>query len=187
MKLNINTLRSVLRYEPETGLLYWLERPRSLLKSDHEWRRWNTRYAGKVAFSPNTSGYLDGMIFRVMHRAHQVAWALHYGEWPTLDIDHINGERTDNRIANLRQVDRATNARNQRVRRNNKTGVMGVSRQRSGGFRATICVNGKLSHLGVFPTLDEAAAARKKAERENGFHENHGRHGIVLTDERDAA
>jgi len=174
MKHTPSLISLLLRYEAETGKLFWLQRPRIFFKSDREWRRWNTRYAGKEAFSPNTQGYLDGMIFRTMYRAHHVAWALHYGEWPELQIDHINGDRADNRIVNLREVTRSENCRNTRLRSNNTSGVMGVSRHGK-RWRAYIHADGRIVHLGVFATVEEAKAARKAAEAEHGYHANHGR------------
>jgi hypothetical protein len=163
----------LMRYDPETGKLYWLERPRVFFKSDKDHKRWNTRYAGNEAFSPNNNGYLDGMIFRRMYRAHQVAWALHYGEWPKDQIDHINGDRSDNRITNLRVVSRSENCRNTKLRSNSKTGVLGVYRHKH-RWRATI-YDGGSRHIGLFDTFEDAVAARKAAERELGYHPNHGR------------
>lgn len=166
-------LRELLAYDPETGVLVWKVRGRHLFTSDREHKRWNGRYGGKTAFSPNRNGYLDGMVFRQMQRAHRVAWAIYYGVWPTHDIDHINGVRTDNRISNLRSVDRRANSRNQKLRSTNKSGVMGVCRIR-GRWRAYINVK-RATHIGTYDTFDEAVEARRQAERRLGYHENHGR------------
>lgn len=164
----------LMRYEPETGKLFWLQRPRAFFKSEREWKRWNTRYAGKEAFTPNSSGYLDGMIFRQMYRAHQVAWALHHGNWPEENIDHINGDRADNRIDNLRLASFKENARNTKLRRTNKSGCVGVLPLRR-RWRAYIYAENEQRHIGVFDTYEEAVAARKEAEARYGFHPNHGR------------
>lgn len=96
------------------------------------------------------------------------------GYWPELQIDHINGDVTDNRISNLREVSASVNGQNCKRRHDNTTGVTGVSRTKN-SFRAEICVAGKRHRLGQFRSIEQAIAARKLAEREMGFHENHGR------------
>lgn len=171
-KCDINMLRRLMSYDPETGQITWRERTVTDCPKEKERKRWNGRYAGREAFRIVPSGYRVGMIFRSMYRAHRVAWAMHYGVWPTGEIDHINGNRADNRIANLRDVSKAENIRNQKVRRNNRTGAIGVYPLRN-KWRATI-YRGKCIHLGMFATFDKALAARKQAERDLGFHENHG-------------
>ena len=167
-------LRQLLQYDPASGILRWKLRDRSFFGSDAEYKRWNGRYAGKTAFTPNTNGYLDGYVLRVMHRAHHIAWALYYDEAPAEYIDHINGNRADNRIENLRQVSARQNARNAKVKSTNKSGVIGVCRHET-GWRATIMGDNKQIHLGVFKRIEDAVAARKAAERRLGYHKNHGR------------
>jgi hypothetical protein len=162
-------LRKLLRYEPDTGKLFWLHRPREMFTLDREFKRWNNRYAGTEASYDRATGYRGAFVFRKSFSAHRLAWAIHYNEWPTGDLDHINGVRDDNRIANLRVVTRTENARNAKRRCTNKSGVTGVIWYR-GKWRAYI-----VTHLGLFDTLEEAAAARKAEERRLGFHENHGR------------
>lgn len=180
-------LHLLLVYKADTGRLYWRERPAQFFRSEGERIRWNGRYAGKEAFSINADGYRDGMIFRKMYRSHAVVWAMHTGKWPPDDkqIDHINGERDDNRIENLRLVTRSENCRNTKLRAANKSGVPGVYPYR-GKWRSLIMDNGKWRHLGVFADIEAAKAARRSAEVELGYHENHGRaarHGIPLSDE----
>lgn len=172
--LDIDLLAQIICLDKETGYLFWLARDRKFFRTDGEHKRWNGRYAGKRAFTINSNGYRDGMIFRKMHRAHHVAWALHYGAWPTMDIDHINGDRDDNRISNLRQVTRSENCRNTFLRRNNTSGVMGVSKNKN-RWIAYIYDQGRHRTLGRFKTLEEAAAARKSADRDFGYHPTHGR------------
>ena len=165
-------LQQIMAYDPETGALVWKERPLDLCKSDRERRRWNTRHAGKPACFPRPQGYLGCLVYKVPISAHRAAWALHYGEWPNV-IDHINGDRADNRIANLRSVDKAENAKNRRMHPANKSGALGVIAHRK-GWRAYITHKYQQIHLGVFPTKDEAIAARREAEAKYGFHANHG-------------
>jgi hypothetical protein len=126
-------LRQLLYYEPETGFLYWHMRPSSMFKAGG--RRtpgecaqgWNTRYAGKRAlFTSNSRGALFGGILGESYLAHRVAWAIYNGSPPVGVIDHINGDGTDNRIVNLRDVTLGDNARNQAIHKNNTSGVSGV-------------------------------------------------------------
>lgn len=169
----IETLRRLLSYNPKTGKLIWL--PRTALDCPKDGgRRWNGRYAGKEAFRISPNGYRQGMIKRKMVRAHRVAWAIHHGEWPEADIDHINGVRSDNRLVNLRSVPRKVNAQNQKVRINSKSGVLGVSRYRN-KWRAYISVEGKPIHLGIFSNKNDAISARQEAQLAHGYHPNHGR------------
>ena len=157
-------LRELLRYEPETGKLYWLPRTSG-------WKGFNATYAGKEAFTATDSGgYRIGSLNKARYRAHQVIWALAHGDWPEV-IDHINGDRSDNRIENLRNATDAENRKNARKYKNNSTGVVGVKRHRDGGFAAYI---GK--KYVVYSTYFETAVAmRRTAESEHNYHENHGR------------
>lgn len=173
--IDVQTLRRLLSYDAKTGELRWLTRSPDFFKKTSEFLRWNGRYAGKVAFSINTTGYRDGMIFRKVYRAHQVAWALHYGEWPHGPIDHINGVRDDNRIENLRIVTPSENSRNRKQSKRNKTGATGVVEFKPGRWRAYIGTDAGNIHLGVFYSMDEAVGARKLAEIQHGYHPNHGR------------
>jgi hypothetical protein len=174
MKHTPSLLRLLVRYEPETGKLYWLTRPRIFFRDDREHKRWNTRYAGTEAFSLKASGYYEGMVFRTPYRAHRVAWAVHYGEWPEHDIDHIDGNPANNKLDNLRAVTRAENCRNTAIHKNNTSGALGVAKH-GDRWKAYIRVDGRNIHLGVFGTLDEARASRKAAEGRYGYHPNHGR------------
>ena len=107
--------------------------------------------------------------------AHRVAWFLHYGKWPDGFIDHINHDRSDNRIGNLRLVSRSDNARNQKLHSHNVSGFNGVSyHKKRQEWRAVIQVDGKKKWVGAFKTKGEAIAARQIANMVYGFHENHG-------------
>lgn len=108
---------------------------------------------------------------------HRVIWQIHHGEIPPgLRIDHINGNRTDNRIENLRTVSITDNNRNAKLQHLNRSGIHGVYfLKKSSSFRVTIGVDGKCLTLGHFKCFLDAAAARKSAELWYGFHPNHGR------------
>lgn len=150
-------LRQLLRYEPETGKLFWLR-------------------DGSEAFnSKDGQGYLRGTVLGKRIRAHRIAWVIQVGAWPTHHIDHINGDRSDNRIENLRDVPRLVNQKNMRRMRSNTSGVVGVSATKNGTWEAYIDHAGKRIRLGKHATLQEAAAIRCEAEKKYGFHENHGR------------
>lgn len=167
--VSIAQLHELLDYNPDTGEMRWRARPVGMFKAEHFQRTWNTRQAGKIAFTVSHQGYRRGMIFRRMYLAHVIAWAMHHGSWPAGHIDHINGIRDDNRIANLRDVTRAQNCRNARMKSTNTSGATGVI-QHKGRWRAYINL-----HLGIFDTIEEATAARKAAEvRIGGYHPDHG-------------
>lgn len=172
--IDIPLLRQLLAYDPETGALTWLKRPRELFPTLRAWAIWNGRYAGTAALAANSNGARQGNIFARRTYAHRAAWALYHGAWPEGVIDHINGNPADNRIVNLRDVPQATNMRNQNERNTNTSGVTGVVPYWS-KWKAQITVDGRNINLGHFRTRDEAIVARKAAERRHGFHPNHGR------------
>lgn len=176
-QISIETLRALLDYNPETGDLTWKPRPVSMFKAPRDAAAWNARYAGRPALTTiNGCGYLTGGIFDRQRLAHRVAWAICHGEWPVDQIDHQNGDRTDNRISNLRVVSHSENGRNQKRPRTNTSGVIGVSWSLSAGkWRALITADGARKHLGYFADFYAAVAARKAAEAEHGFHPHHGR------------
>jgi hypothetical protein len=176
-------LRQLLRYEPETGLFFWRHRPREYCDSDRSWRSWNTKWEGKQTFKVRSdngrSGYTSivGTINCTQFKAHRVAWAIHYGEWPD-EIDHINGDPTDNRIENLRNVTHRENARNRRIPTNNTSGRMGVQwSKRHNKWLAFIRSEKRRgnAHLGLFDKFEDAVKAREAAEQANGYHANHNR------------
>lgn len=167
MEVTVEELRSRLEYNPETGLLYW--------------RKGSPR-AGKEAFTTiNARGY-KATTFRPKSgpattlSAHRAAWAIHYGEFPSGSIDHINGDKTDDKIENLRDVTSAENARNASLSGRNKSGVPGVFiHKQTGKWCAQISAFGKHVGLGLFSSQSDAIIARKAAERVLGYHPNHGR------------
>jgi hypothetical protein len=166
----------LLRYEPETGKLFWRWRPAEMFTRRRCWLTWNTRYADREAFtSTNVQGYRQGRIAPMMLKAHRVAWLLTYGEWPETGIDHVDGNRLNNRIENLRLAPQRVNAKNAKLSRSNTSGCTGVNWiQRERKWRAHAKVDGHDIHLGYFSNFDDAVAARREANMLYGFTERHG-------------
>lgn len=176
-RLTYETVSEVLRYDSETGKFYWKYRPRHLFKIKHgdQHGSWNTKYAFKEALTAlNGQGYKKGAVFGVTSKAHRLAWLLHYKKWPENEIDHINGNRADNRIDNLRDVPRKLNVRNQKLHRTNTSGTCGVMLLKTGRWQAVCYQNKKRKSLGIFKNKDDAISARKKFDSENGYTERHG-------------
>lgn len=133
-------------YNPETGNFH-----RKTLRGG--------RSVGSVAGSKDTYGYVQLMIDGKMYLAHRLAWLVEHGEWPSQEIDHIDHDRANNKISNLRLASRKTNMHHlSGVRSDSKTGVAGVSKK-AFGYVARIQDSGKRRHLGSFHTLEEASAA----------------------------
>lgn len=175
-------MRRLLRYEPDTGSLFWLPRPPEMFKVEERSRKrihaaWNAKHAGKPALNCVSSyGYLHGRVFRFSVAAHQAAWVLTQGHWPAYQIDHINGLGTDNRLCNLREVSHTENARNQKLSRTNTSGHTGVFwATRDKTWIARIVVDKEHLTLGYFDSKEEAVAAREAANKKYGFHPNHGK------------
>lgn len=168
-------VRGLFDYDPDSGRLVWKFRPREHFSSSRIWKSTNTRCAGKeVGLAPNADGYLSVSINRVGYKAHRIIWLWMHGEMPE-QIDHINGDRSDNRASNLRAVTHAQNMKNKRKRQDNKSGVTGVNwHAKDGRWVAHISVDGVTERIGCFLRKEDAAAARKDAERKHGFSERHG-------------
>jgi hypothetical protein len=147
----LERLREVLRYDPETGIFTWLV-------------MMSSRALPNQAAGCRSNGYrqirLDGGIYL----SHRLAWLYVYGEWPDKEIDHVNGDKSDNRIANLRLATRTQNCCNVRRRRTNKSGTPGVSWfPQTQRWRARIVVDRREVSLGYFRSKQDAIAARTAA------------------------
>lgn len=149
-----------------TGKILWKPRP----QSDPDASRWNTRHAGKEAGGTGSGdGYrriqviFDGRKYGV--RCHRLIWFAAHGPGMPEMLDHMNGDRSDNRLFNLRPADKQLNAENQRTARSdNSLGVLGVS-PHGNKFRAVIRSKGKRYHLGLFDSPEQAHAAYVDAKR----------------------
>ena len=159
-------LKKRLRLDPETGFIFWRE---------------GERNAGKRAFTYVSKRGYHASTFRhdgkaTTLSAHRVAWVLWHGDYPTGQIDHINGNRLDNSPENLRDVVNAENAKNMAMKANNMSGVTGVYRHNmTGKWCAQINAFGKTVGLGLFTSKRDAVIARKAAERVLGYSPRHGR------------
>lgn len=172
--IDIETLNECMSYDPQTGELVWKVRPARHFKAERDAVAWNAKFAGKPALSSvnKVLGYRSGSVNNKGMYAHRAAWAIFHGKWPTKQVDHINGDRSDNRISNLRTVTKSGNMRNARRRSDNTSGVMGVSWDAARKqWQARI---GR-KHIGRFDLKEDAIKARKAAEITHGYHANHGR------------
>lgn len=174
--LNYSDVSKLIKCDFATGELTWLERPLDMFPSKRMGNTWNSRYAGKPAMTAISNGYRSGSICGTLLKAHRVIWLLHTKNWPLGDIDHINGDPLDNRLENLRDVPHAINLRNQKLRSTNTSGINGVYFDKGNAkWAAASKKDGKFKFLGYFHSIDEAAAARRMFDTENGYHPNHGR------------
>lgn len=124
------------------------------------------RPAGSSAGTIDSKGYLQIQYNKTLYLAHRLAWYWFTGKWPSRPIDHINRTKTDNRIKNLRLSTHKDNCQNVGATKRNKSGIRGVDfHVKSGKWRATIRVDGKQKHLGMFDTFVGAALARGLAEK----------------------
>lgn len=156
-----------LEYIPETGQFFWNER-------ENDPSGFNLKLAHSEAFSSiDDQGYRQTEIKGKKYRAGRLAWFMIHGEWPD-NIDHINGDKTDDRISNLRNVSHKENGLNQKRSSRNKSGVVGV-RLVNNKWEAGISVDGKRVWLGAYFKMEDAIKARKEAEIKYGYHKNHGR------------
>jgi hypothetical protein len=153
-KITASRLREVADYAPETGIFTWRIQRKKCSK-------------GKRFGTMKNNGYLKAGIDGVTYTLHRLAWLYVYGEFPTEDIDHVDGDRTNNRIENLRSVCRSANLENQRKAhaRNKSTGVLGAYAH-GNNFISRIRVRGKDHYLGMFKTIDAAHTAYLAAKRQ---------------------
>jgi hypothetical protein len=152
-------LKELLHYDPDTGVFTW----KDIKKNRH--------LAGKMAGNVSVLGYVIIKINQKYHKAHRLAWLYEFGQFPEKWIDHINRDRSDNRIANLRNADHSLNMRNKKIGKNNKSSKTGVSfSAATQKWSARIQVKNKSGFLGWFSNLEDAIASREKAEIDWGYH-----------------
>lgn len=156
-------LKSILHYDPVTGILTWLKRLSYSIKVNDE------------AGCADKDGYINIGIKGKLYKAHRLAWLYMTGFFPKEDIDHINHITGDNSFKNLRAVSHAENLKNQKLHKNNISGYTGIYQSKGDKkWEVEIKVDGKTKYLGRFRNLEEAVIERKKAEVFYRFHKNHG-------------
>lgn len=144
----IARVRALLDYDPATGVFQWRVKPRRGVQ------------IGDRAGTVDPLGYRGVRVDGRRYLEHRLAWAWVFGSQPPDELDHINGNPSDNRIANLRPATRSQNNQNTRRRCDNKSGFKGVSWITARGkWRAEIKADGRVLHLGYFQTREEAHAA----------------------------
>lgn len=155
-------LKVMLRYDPDTGIF-------TRKTSNGGFK------IGSVAGATSLNGYRNIMVDNKSYSAHSLAWLYVYGKFPEYVIDHINHERSDNRIENLRDVKHSINCKNIRLTKNNPSGVPGVTWEKERKrWRVCIYVDNKRQRLGDFTCFRKAIKLRKETEKLFGFHKNHG-------------
>ena len=151
-------LKEVLKYDPKTGIFVWIA------------GRGNRMRSGDIAGGVKTNGYIEIKIDGKPYKAHRLAWLYVYGYFPENQIDHKNRIRAANKISNLREASRQCNLRNSKIRKDNKSGVRGVTwKHANKKWQAAIRINGIDIYLGVHKDLEEAACVRLAAEQAEGW------------------
>jgi hypothetical protein len=162
-------LKRYFTYDPESGNFIRIIRR----------NRWGERVCFETIVSRNNRGYFWVRIFGEIYLVHRLVFLYMTGKHPYGEVDHVNGDRLDNRWVNLRDVNPFENSRNQGNRIDNSTGVRGVTYRSTGRglkrWKARISHMGRRYDLGEYLTKEEAVTARMVAEKQFGYHPNHAR------------
>lgn len=153
--LSIETLNEWIHYNSKTGNFTWKKSPHHLVKM------------GDMAGTYEKRGYRVLQVRKKIIKAHRAAWAITYGYFPIGEIDHIDNNPSNNRIGNLREVDRSKNQMNAKTPKNNTSGVKGVhycNPKRK--WIASISIDKKKICIGHFASIEEAIKARKQKEKD---------------------
>jgi len=153
--MQAHEIRGLFTYD--SGYLYWKRRPRSDFKNGAGWYNFNNQFAGTCAGAARSDGRREIKIDGKSYKAARVIWAYHYSEWPTKMVDHINGDRSDDRIENLRLATPRQNAQNRSVSAKNSSGFTGISwHAPSDKWWVRITIDGKTKSFGLYEDLAEA-------------------------------
>lgn len=173
--LSIEQIREMVDYNPDTGEFTW--KPRVPVTRGN--KVFNSRFAGKDCGGGSIKqgqGYTRIKIKGTTIKAHRLAFAVMEGFWPEQYVDHINGDKQDNRWCNLRLATKIENGRNQKLYHNNRSGKQGVWFSKSKGkWEVQIGSAQSREYLGAYDNYEDAVRARECRERDLGYHDNHGR------------
>jgi hypothetical protein len=162
----------ILNYDCFTGEIRWSGNRSDL---DYMSKQNIDKHLGKHARRVDGNGYIKIQIKGKNYKAHRLAWLMTYEKWPDGEVDHIDGNGLNNRIENLRDVTKSQNQRNRRINKASTTGVTGVCFHKvKKKYEVSIKSNGRQVYVGAFKTIEEAAAARKAANEQYGYHPLHG-------------
>ena len=151
--LTQSEIRRLTNYNEETGEFTWSANAHKKVR-------------GKPVGSMSRNGYLVTKVDYKRYLVHRLVWLYVHGEFPKDEIDHINRNKADNRVSNLRDVDRFTNVHNKSKTSNSVSGYTGVRRtSNKKRWQAFIHMGGKFMNLGVYDTIDEALSARVEYKR----------------------
>jgi len=157
--MDAQTLRPLLHYDPETGVLTWLQKLAS------------RQYVGDAAGRRNHDGYVIVGIWHKRYCAHRLAWLYMTGGWPEHEIDHVDRDRSNNRWGNLRPATHKQNAENRSPRHDSSSRFVGVLwSSRDQAWRTVININGRKRHIGTHKSLLDAVAHRISASRKYHTH-----------------
>lgn len=176
MNLSSEFIQECLDYNQHSGILTWKLRPRNHFETDKGWKISSAKFSGTEAGSCNGNGYLQVHISGRICLAHRLAWVLAFGRWPKNNIDHLNGDKSDNRLSNLREATNSENQRNKNLSKNCTSGAKGVSFcKATGKWMVTLKIDGKTRFLGRFILKSEAASVAISARNQHhGAFANHG-------------
>lgn len=174
MRSNVTQEELLVLLTYKEGKLFWKTRGDNYFKSKRSARIWNSRYAGKEAFTYCSDGYKAGRVFDKGYQAHRVIFCMAYGYWPS-EIDHIDGDRANNRIENLREATSSQNSKNTKMPKNNKSGVVGVYFESYTNMWCASVQSENKHQKKRFRSKEDAISWRKQKELELQFHPNHGR------------
>ena len=166
--LTRHVLKNFLNYNINTGIFTWKQ------------KRGSRICVGDIAGSTSRFGYRCIKLFGTQYKAHRLAWLYVHGRFPIEQLDHIDGNRSNNILLNLREVTPLENQRNRKRNKNNKTGFTGVRWITDcSKWTAQIKISGECIVLGYYTDIISAVIARKKANIKYGFSDTHGREQVV--------
>lgn len=178
-ELSIEYLSECFEVDFEKYILNWKKRPSYHFKTSQSYARWNTLYSGKVAGSINAGGYFVVKIDASRFLVHRLIWAIIYGKFSQFELDHIDGNRQNNNVENLRECSEGFhNQRNRKRNSNNTSGQMGVlwRKDREKWVAVYYVSRGNRTvakKLGSFQKFEDAVSCRLKWEEDNNFSHRH--------------